>query len=68
MPVVRRTPFVGVETMHPCRWVVYIHVVVVVSLMTPGLRGTAGTQVSDEDKVSFVWAFEALVAEEKVTK
>ena len=54
--------------MHPCRWVVYIHVVMVVSLMTPGLLGTARAQGSDEDKVSFVWAFEALVAEGKVTK
>jgi hypothetical protein len=36
--------------------------------MTPGLLGTASAQASDEDKVSFVWAFEALVAEGKVTK
>jgi uncharacterized protein DUF4384 len=54
--------------MHPCRWVVYIQVVMVVSLMTPGLLGTASAQASDEDKVSFVWAFEALVAEGKITK
>ncbi|HEY7494511.1 MAG TPA: DUF4384 domain-containing protein [Candidatus Tectomicrobia bacterium] len=54
--------------MHPCRWVVYIQVVMVVSLMIPGLRGTASAQASDEDKVSFVWAFEALVAEGKITK
>jgi hypothetical protein len=33
-----------------------------------GLLGTASAQASDEDKVSFVWAFEALVAEGKITK
>jgi uncharacterized protein DUF4384 len=54
--------------MHPCRWVVYIQVVMVVSLMTPGLLGTASAQASDEDKVSFVWGFEARVAEGKITK
>jgi hypothetical protein len=37
-------------------------------LLLPGLPGTARAQASDEDKVSFVWAFEALVAEGKVTK
>ena len=54
--------------MHPCRWVVYRCAVVVLILMLPGLPGTASAQASDEDKVSFVWAFEALVAEGKVTK
>ena len=54
--------------MPPCRWVVYIYIVMVLSLMTPGALGTASSQASDEDKVSFVWAFEALVAEGKVTK
>ena len=54
--------------MPPYRWLVYIYVVVVLSLMTPGALGTAMAQASDEDKVSFVWAFEALVAEGKVTK
>ncbi len=54
--------------MHPCRWVVYRCAVVVLILMVPGLPGTASAQASDEDKVSFVWAFEALVAEGNVTK
>jgi uncharacterized protein DUF4384 len=54
--------------MHPCRWMVYIQVVMVMSLMTPGLLGTASAQASDEDKVSFVWGFEARVAEGKITK
>jgi hypothetical protein len=40
----------------------------VVSLLVPGLPGTASAQASDEDKVGFVWAFEALVAEGNVTK
>ena len=53
--------------MHPCRWVVWCAVVVLI-LLLPGLPGTASAQASDEDKVSFVWAFEALVAEGKVTK
>ena len=54
--------------MHPCRWVVYICAVVVLSLLAPGLLGTAGAQASDENNVSFVLAFEALVAEGNVTK
>ena len=54
--------------MHPCRWVVYVCTVVLLSLMVPGLPGTASAQASDEDKVGFVWAFEALVAEGNVTK
>ena len=54
--------------MHPCRWVVYNYVLIVLILMVPGLLGTASAQASDEDKVSFVWAFEALVAEGNVTK
>ena len=54
--------------MHPCRWVAYICTAVVLSLMVPGLPGIAGAQASDEDKVGFVWAFEALVAEGNVTK
>jgi hypothetical protein len=33
-----------------------------------GLPGAAGAQASDEDKVSFVWAFHALVIEGNVTK
>jgi hypothetical protein len=54
--------------MHPCRWVVYVCTAVVLSLMVPGLPGTASAQASDENNVSFVWAFEALVAEGNVTK
>lgn len=54
--------------MHLCRWVVYRCAVVVLILMVPGLSGTASAQASDEDKVNFVWAFEALVAEGNVTK
>jgi hypothetical protein len=37
-------------------------------LLLSGLPGTASSQASDEDKVGFVWAFEALVAEGNVTK
>ena len=54
--------------MHPCRWVVYSCAVVVLILMVSGLPGAASAQASDEDKVSFVWAFEALVVEGNVTK
>ena len=54
--------------MHLCRWVVYRCAVVVLILMVLGLPGTASAQASDEDKVNFVWAFEALVAEGNVTK
>jgi Domain of unknown function (DUF4384) len=54
--------------MHPCRWVVYVCTAVVLSLMVPGLPGTASAQASDENNVSFVWAFEALVAAGNVTK
>jgi Domain of unknown function (DUF4384) len=54
--------------MYPCRWVVYRCAVVVLMLMVPGLPGMASAQASDEDKVSFVWAFEALVAAGNVTK
>src|SRR4030095_2083551 len=54
--------------MHLCRWVVYVCTAVVLSLMVPGLPGTASSQASEEDKVGFVWAFEALVAEGNVTK
>src|SRR5262245_25160143 len=54
--------------MQPCRWVVYVCMAVVLSLMVPGLPGTASAQASDENNVSFVWAFEALVAEGNVTK
>ena len=51
--------------MHPCRWVVYICAVIALS---PGLPVVASAQASDEDNVSFAWAFEALVAEGSVTK
>src|SRR4030095_7435000 len=54
--------------MHLCRWVVYVCTAVVLSLMVPGLPGTASAQSSDENNVSFVWAFEALVAEGNVRK
>jgi len=54
--------------MHPYRWVVYVCTAVVLSLTVPGLPGTASAQASDEDKVGFAWAFEALVAEGNVTK
>ena len=54
--------------MHPCRWVVYVCTAVVLSLMVPGLPGTASAQASDENNVSFVWAFEAFVVEGNVTK
>ena len=54
--------------MHPCRWVVYVCTAVVLSLMVPGLPGTASAQASDENNVSFVWAFEAFVAQGNVTK
>jgi hypothetical protein len=40
----------------------------VVLLMVSGLPGAARAQASDEDKVSFVWAFHALVVEGSVTK
>ena len=54
--------------MHPCRWVVCLCAVVVVSLLLPGLPGTASTQSQDEDNINFLWAFEALVAEGSVTR
>ncbi len=54
--------------MHPCRWVVCICTIVVLSLTVSRLSGTASAQASDENNVSFVWAFEALVAEGNVTK
>ena len=54
--------------MHPCRWVVYVCTAVVLSLIVPGLPGTASAQASDENNVSFVWAFEAFVAQGNVTK
>src|SRR5262245_9191076 len=54
--------------MHPGRWVVYWCAVVVLILLIPGLSGMASAQASDENNVSFVWAFEALVAEGNVTK
>jgi hypothetical protein len=54
--------------MHPYRWVVYICTVVIVSLIVPELPGTASAQSSDENNVSFVWAFEARVAAGNVTK
>ena len=54
--------------MHPWRWSVYICAVAVLSLIVPGLPGMAGLQAADEENVSFVWAFEALVAEGNVTK
>src|SRR5712691_12288469 len=54
--------------MHLCRWVVYRCAVVVLILMVLGLPGTASAQASDEDKVNFVWAFEARVAAGNVTK
>src|SRR5215475_6879051 len=54
--------------MHPCRWVISRCAVVVLMLLISGLPGTASAQASDEDKVSFVWAFEARVAEGNVTK
>ena len=37
-------------------------------LLISGLPGTASAQASDENNVSFVWAFAALVAEGNVTK
>jgi uncharacterized protein DUF4384 len=54
--------------MHPWRWIVYVGAVAALSLIVPGLPGMPGAQVSDEENVSFVWAFEALVAEGNVTK
>jgi len=54
--------------MHPWRWSVYICAAAVLSLIVPGLPGMADVQAADEDNVSFVWAFEALVAEGNVTK
>jgi Domain of unknown function (DUF4384) len=54
--------------MHPYRWVVYGCVIVVLILMVSGLPGTASAQASDENNVSFVWAFVALVEEGKVTQ
>lgn len=54
--------------MHPWRWSVYVCTVAVLSFMVPGLPGVAGAQAADEDNVSFVWAFEALVAEGNITK
>jgi uncharacterized protein DUF4384 len=53
--------------MHPCRWIVYRWVVVLI-LLLPGLPGLVNAQAPDEDKVGFVWAFEALVAEGNITK
>ena len=54
--------------MHPCRWVVCNCAIMVVLLMVSGLPGAARAQASDEDKVSFVWAFHARVVEGNVTK
>ena len=54
--------------MHPWRWVVCSCVIIVVLLMVSGLPRAARAQASDEDKVSFVWAFHALVMEGNVTK
>jgi len=53
--------------MHPCRWAVCLWVVIL-HLMVPGLPSTAKAQAPDDDNVSFVWAFEALVMEGNVTK
>ena len=54
--------------MHPGRWVMYVCMAVVLSLIVPGVPSTASAQASDDNNVSFVWAFEALVAEGNVTK
>src|SRR5262252_6652075 len=54
--------------MYPCRWVMYVCAVLVWGLIALELPDLASAQAPDEDKVSFVWAFEALVAEGNVTK
>jgi hypothetical protein len=54
--------------MHPGRWVVWSCAILGALLMVSGLPGAAGAQAADEDKVSFVWAFQALVMEGNVTK
>jgi hypothetical protein len=54
--------------MYPWRWIVYGCAAVVLGLLVLGLQGMASAQASDEDKVAFVWAFEALVAEGNITK
>jgi hypothetical protein len=54
--------------MHSGRWVVWSCAIIVALLIVSGLPGAAGAQASDADKVSFVWAFQALVMEGNVTK
>lgn len=54
--------------MYPGRWVVCFCAVVVVSLLLPGLPGTASAQSQDDDNIHFLWAFEALVVDGNVTR
>ena len=50
------------------RWLVVLWVVLSLSLWHPGLPGTGRAQAQEADNVNFLWAFEALIAEGKVTK
>lgn len=53
--------------MYPYYQVTCLWVVLAVSLLLPGLAGTARAQSAD-DNIHFLWAFEARVAEGNVTK
>jgi Domain of unknown function (DUF4384) len=50
------------------RWIVVLWAVLSLSLWHPGMSGTGRAQAQEADNVNFLWAFEALVAEGKVTK
>ena len=54
--------------MYPGRWAVVLWAVLGLSLLSHGLLDTARAQTQEADNVNFVWAFEALVTEGKVTK
>lgn len=54
--------------MYPGRWVVVLWAALGMSLLYPGLPGTGRTPAQDAAKVNFLWAFEALVTEGKVTR
>ena len=54
--------------MYPGRWAVVLWAVLGLSLLAPGLPGTARAPAQDADNVNFLWAFEALVSEGNVTR
>lgn len=54
--------------MYPGRWIVFLWAVLGLSLLPPGLPGSGTATAQDAAKVNFLWAFEALVSDGKVTK